>query len=96
MRSVIELVLLLLRLYGWCIIAVAVMSWLLAFGVINAHSPFVRSVVDVLYRLTEPLLRPIRRVVPSISGVDFSPVIALIGLWFLGQLIREYAFRMLL
>ena len=56
MRSLIELVLLLLRLYGWCIIAVAVMSWLLAFGVINAYSPFVRSILEVLYRLTEPLL----------------------------------------
>ena len=96
MRSLIELVLLLLRLYGWCIIAVAVMSWLLAFGVINAHSSVVRSVLELLYRLTEPLLRPIRRVIPSIAGVDFSPVIALIGLWFLGQLIREYAFRILL
>ena len=96
MHSLIELVLLLLRLYGWCIIAVAVMSWLLAFGVINAYSPFVRSILEVLYRLTEPLLRPIRRVIPSVSGVDFSPVIALIGLWFLGRLIREYAFRILL
>ena len=52
--------------------------------------------LEVLYRLTEPLLRPIRRVIPSISGVDFSPVIALIGLWFLGRLIREYAFQILL
>ena len=90
MRSLIDLVLLLLRLYGWCIIAVAIMSWLLAFGVINAHSPFVRSVLELLYRLTEPLLRPIRRVLPSFSGVDFSPIVALLGLWFLGQLIREY------
>ena len=96
MRSLIELVLWLLRLYGWCIIAVAILSWLLAFGVINAHSPFVRSVLDLLYRLTEPLLRPIRRVLPSFSGVDFSPVVALLGLWFLGRLIREYAFQMLL
>ena len=90
MHSLIELLLLLLRLYGWCLIAVAVMSWMLAFGVINAYSPVVRSLLEVLYRLTEPLLRPIRRVVPSVAGMDFSPVIALIGLWFLGQLIREY------
>ncbi len=90
MHSLIELLLLLLRLYGWCLIAVAVMSWMLAFGVINAYSPVVRSLLEVLYRLTEPLLRPIRRIVPSVAGMDFSPVIALIGLWFLGQLIREY------
>ena len=90
MNSLIELLLLLLRLYGWCLIVVAVMSWMLAFGVINAYSPVVRSLLEVLYRLTEPLLRPIRRVVPSIAGMDFSPVIALIGLGFLGQLIREY------
>ena len=96
MRSLIELVLLLLRLYGWCLIAVAIMSWMLAFGVINAYSPVVRSVLEILYRLTEPLLRPIRRVIPSVAGVDFSPVIALLGLWFVGQLIREYAFKLLL
>ncbi len=96
MRSLIELVLLLLRLYGWCLIAVAIMSWMLAFGVINAYSPVVRSILEILYRLTEPLLRPIRRVIPSVAGVDFSPVIALLGLWFVGQLIREYAFKLLL
>ncbi len=90
MRSLIELVLLLLRLYGWCLIAVAIMSWMLAFGVINAYSPVVRSLLEILYRLTEPLLRPIRRIIPSVAGVDFSPVIALLGLWFVGQLIREY------
>lgn len=96
MHSLIDLVLLLLRLYGWCFIVIAVMSWLLAFGVINAYSPAVRGILEILYRLTEPLLRPIRRIVPSVAGFDFSPVIALIGLWFLAQLIREYAFRLLL
>lgn len=95
MHSIINLVLLLLNLWSFCIIAVAVMSWLLAFGIINAHSQAVRAIHEVLFRLTEPLLNPIRKVMPSLAGMDFSPVIALIALWFVSQLIREYAFALL-
>ncbi len=95
MRSIIDLVLLILQLWSYSIIIVAVMSWLLAFGIINANSVFVQKLHEVMFKLTEPLLRPIRRIVPSFSGMDFSPVIALIALWFIGRLIREYAFMLL-
>ena len=67
-------------IYTWIVIASAIMSWLVAFGVINVRNQFIRVVVDLLYRLTEPLLRPIRRFLPNLGGVDISPIILLLGL----------------
>ena len=52
------------------------MSWLVAFGVVNMRNQFIRMVVDLLYRVTEPVLRPIRRFLPNLGGVDISPVVA--------------------
>ncbi|MDP2333658.1 MAG: YggT family protein [Reyranella sp.] len=77
-------------IYTWIVIAGAIMSWLVAFGVINVSNQFIRMVVDVLYRLTEPVLRPIRRILPNLGGVDISPVILLLGLFFVRSLLWEY------
>ena len=66
------------------------MSWLVAFGVVNISNKFIRMVVEVLYRLTEPVLRPIRRILPNLGGVDISPVILLLGLFFIRSLLWEY------
>lgn len=77
-------------IYTWIVIASAIMSWLVAFGVVNVNNKFIRMVVDVLYRLTEPVLRPIRSVLPNLGGVDVSPVILLLGLFFLRSLLWEY------
>jgi YggT family protein len=77
-------------IYTWIVIASAIMSWLVAFGVINVRNQFIRVVVDLLYRLTEPLLRPIRRILPNLGGVDISPVVLLLGLFFLRSLLWEY------
>ena len=77
-------------IYTWIVIAGAIMSWLVAFGVINVRNQFIRVVVDLLYRLTEPVLRPIRRILPNLGGVDISPVILLLGLFFLRSLLWEY------
>jgi YggT family protein len=77
-------------IYTWIVIASAIMSWLVAFGVINVRNQFIRVVVDLLYRLTEPLLRPIRKILPNLGGVDISPVILLLGLFFLRSLLWEY------
>ena len=63
----------------WIMIASAIMSWLVAFGVVNMRNQFIRMVVDMLYRLTEPVLRPIRRILPNLGGVDISPVVLLLG-----------------
>jgi YggT family protein len=83
-------------IYTWVVIASAIMSWLVAFGVVNTRNQFIRTVVDMLYRLTEPALRPIRRVMPNLGGVDISPVILLLLLFFLRSLLSEYVFSALL
>ena len=77
-------------IYTWIVIASAIMSWLVAFGVVNVSNKFIRMVVDVLYRLTEPARRPIRSVMPNLGGVDISPVILLLGLFFIRSLLWEY------
>lgn len=77
-------------IYTWVVIASAIASWLVAFGVVNTRNQFIRVVVDVLYRVTEPVLRPIRRVLPNLGGVDISPVILLLGLFFIRSLLWEY------
>jgi YggT family protein len=82
-------------IYTWIVIASAIMSWLVAFGVINVRNQFIRVVVDLLYRLTEPLLRPIRRFLPNLGGVDISPIILLLGLYFLESLLHEYVWPVL-
>jgi YggT family protein len=78
----------LIRLYIYILIAAAVMSWLIAFGVVNSHNSTVRMIWDFLCRVTEPVLRPIRSVLPSLGGIDISPVILIIGLLFLDQLVQ--------
>jgi YggT family protein len=79
-----------LNLYSWIIIISAILSWLVAFGVINVRNQFVRVVVDFLYRVTEPALRPIRRFLPSLGGIDISPVVVLLLIIFVRHLLREY------
>ena len=92
MRALLDVVLLILNLYTWVIIASAILSWLYAFNVVNPRNQFVGMVARMLYQLTEPLLRPIRRVVPAFSGLDLSPVILLIGIFFLERLIIYYVY----
>ena len=74
-------------IYIWILIASAVLSWLVAFNVVNTRNPIVHSVGEFLYRVTEPALRPIRNMLPNLGGIDISPVILIIGLLFLRQLI---------
>ena len=76
-----------ITIYIWLLIASAVLSWLIAFNVVNTRNPIVSSVGEFLYRVTEPLLRPIRNMLPNLGGIDVSPVILIIGLLFLRQLI---------
>ena len=81
------------NLYLWVVIAAAVMSWLVAFNVVNSRSQFVYRVGDVLYRLTNPPLRQIRRVVPSIGGLDLSAVVLIFALQFLEMVLSRLAVR---
>ncbi|HMD73466.1 MAG TPA: YggT family protein [Steroidobacteraceae bacterium] len=87
MNPFLWLILTLIDLYIYVLIAAAVMSWLIAFNVVNSHNPTVGMIWDFLYRVTEPALRPIRNVLPGLGGIDISPVILIIGLLFLKQLI---------
>lgn len=96
MRSLAILIDNIIDIYTWVVIASAIMSWLVAFGVVNVRNQFIRVVVDLLYRLTEPVLRPIRRILPNLGGVDISPVILLLGLFFLRSLLWEYVWPALI
>jgi YggT family protein len=77
----------LIWLYIYVLIASAVMSWLIAFNVVNSYNSTVRQIWDFLYRITEPGLRPIRSILPNLGGIDISPVILIVALMFLDQLI---------
>ena len=91
MRSLIDIILLLLTWYTYLIIAMAILSWLVAFDVINFRNNIVRQVWGFLEAVTEPALRPIRRVLPNLGGIDVSPVILLLIILFIQKLIVEYA-----
>lgn len=71
-----------LSIYLWFIIIGAVMSWLVAFNVINAYNQFVRTVLTFLHRVTEPALRPIRRYMPDLGGIDISPIVLILAIQF--------------
>ena len=77
----------LLTLYIYVLIAMAVLSWLIAFNVANPRSPVVHAVGEFLYRVTEPLLRPIRNLLPNLGGIDVSPVILILLILFIQAVI---------
>ena len=87
MVPLIGFIVLVIDLYIWVVIAGAILSWLIAFNVVNSHNSTVRAIWDFLYRVTEPGLRPIRAILPNLGGIDISPVILIIALMFLDQLI---------
>ncbi len=89
MQAVFWLINELLNLYWWVIIIGAVLSWLVAFEVINTRNRFVAMALDFTYRLTEPALRPIRRILPDLGGIDISPVLLLLGIMFLQKLLYD-------
>jgi YggT family protein len=90
---IIEVVIWLLELYKWVIIITAVASWLIAFGVINTHNRIVARLLDVLYRLTEPVLRPIRQILPNLGGIDISPIIVFGLIYVIESWLETLAFR---
>ena len=82
-----------LEIYKWIVIAAVIVSWLTAFNVINSHNNFVRTILRILMALTEPVFRVIRRVIPPISGLDLSPIIVFVIIWFLQYSITWASFR---
>ena len=85
MIALIQTIVLALDIYWWIIILSAVFSWLYAFNVINSSNQFVGTVGNMLFRLTEPALRPIRRLLPDLGGIDISPIILLLLIFFIRQ-----------
>ena len=82
---------LLLRVASYIIIAQAIISWLVAFNVINTHNDFMRSFLNALDRITEPLYRPIRKILPDFGGIDFSPLVVLLLIYVLRILLSGVA-----
>ena len=90
MRALLEVILIALQLYTYLIIASAILSWLVAFNVVNTRNDVVRSVWNFLDAVTEPALRPIRRILPNLGGIDISPVILILLIIFIEKLIVDY------
>ena len=89
-----QIVHILLTVLWWFIIAQAVMSWLIAFNVINTHNDFVGQLWYVLDRITEPLYRPFRRIMPDFGGLDLTPMVVLILLIIMQQAVVPYLYRL--
>jgi YggT family protein len=90
MRAVLEIVLIVLDLYVWLLIASAILSWLIAFNVVNTRNQFVAAVAEFLYRITEPVLRPIRSFIPAFGGLDISPIIVILIIMLIQRMISYY------
>ena len=90
MNSLVILISQVIELFIWLLIIQAILSWLVAFGIVNTQSNFVNMIGSFLYKVTEPLLRPIRRLLPEFGGVDISPIILIILLIFFRNLLFEY------
>jgi YggT family protein len=82
-NPLIALILLLLDLYWWVVVIAVIVSWLIAFNVINTYNNFVRTLLRALEALTEPVFRRIRKVVPPMGGLDLSPLVVLVVIWFI-------------
>jgi len=85
--AVADVLLLILQLYTYVIIAAVVASWLVGFGIVNSYNPIARGILRALHAMTEPVFGAIRRVVPSLGGLDLSPLIVLLAIFFLQRLI---------
>ena len=92
MRAVLDIVLIVLDLYVWLLIASAILSWLIAFNVVNTRNQFVSAAAEFLYRITEPVLAPIRSFMPNLGGLDISPIILILIIMFIQRVIQYYIY----
>jgi YggT family protein len=92
MRALLDVILIVLQLYIWLLIASAILSWLVAFNVVNTRNQFVAMIGDFLWRITEPVLRPIRSIMPNLGGIDISPVILILIIIFIQSVITRYIY----
>ena len=94
LRPLLQVLYYAIDVYIWLLIAMAILTWLVAFDVLNRRSQFVQTVGRFLWRITEPVLRPIRRILPNLGGIDISPVILILILFFLQKMIVELLIRL--
>lgn len=80
-------------IFTWVLIANIILGWLIHFNIVNARQPFVRALGEITYRITEPALRPIRRYLPNVGGLDLSPIVLILLLQFVRNLMWEYVIR---
>tara|TARA_Y100001970_G_scaffold101732_1_gene127761 strand:- start:2710 stop:3000 length:291 start_codon:yes stop_codon:yes gene_type:complete len=90
MKSLLILVDSVVSIYIWILIINAILSWLIAFNVLNTSNRLVYSLLDVSYKMTDPLLRPIRNFLPNLGGIDISPVVLILLLMFVRNLVFEF------
>ena len=90
MLSLISLIATIIQIYIYVLIASAILSWLIAFNVINTRNQVVATIAEALWRLTEPVLKPIRNILPNLGGLDLSPVVLILLLIFIQNLLDEY------
>ena len=93
LNPIAALIIAVLDIYKWVVIAAVIVSWLTAFNVINSHNNVVRTLLRILYALTEPVFRPIRKIIPPIGGLDLSPIIVFVIIWFLEYTIEWSSYR---
>ena len=90
MKSILILLDSVVSIYIWILIINAILSWLIAFSVLNTSNRLVYSILDVTYRLTDPLLRPIRNFLPNLGSIDISPIVLILLIIFIRNLIFEF------
>ena len=90
MIAVFYLILQILKLYSYIVIANVVISWLIAFNVLNTSNRFVYSILDFTYRMTDPFLNRIRRYLPNLGSFDISPIVLLLLIWFIEMCMKLY------
>ena len=83
-----------LQLFIWILILAVIMSWLISFNVVNTTNRIVSMIADFTYRITEPALRPIRRFLPNLGGLDISPIVLLLVIWFFQGVVRNLAIQL--
>lgn len=91
-QPLISVALIAINLFIWAVVISAILSWLVAFNVVNPSNRVVHTIGDTLHRLTEPALRPIRDILPDLGGIDLSPIVLILGLYFVEQVLTRLAF----
>ena len=92
MKPIVYVLIQIISLYRYILIIAAIFSWLIAFNVVNTRNQFISAVAEFLYRITEPVLAPIRSVMPNLGGIDISPIVLILIIMFIQKVIVYYIY----